>query len=183
MDLAGRRHWHPSLRPYSCPGIELGQQYLRTPAGHPGAMTEYQLRDELAQMAANEVARHREFSKAVSVTLGLFPLIYGLMTFVFGTNLWDDPGGMHALALEVPGAPESWGAVFAGIGTGIIASSLRRQWKWWAVGFNAAAAFVMAVFMGAFVLSGALPDALDPALSYGVFSVLFLHRARLSWAS
>ena len=126
--------------------------------------------------------RKRDFVSGETVFVALFPLIYGVLTFAYSTALWN-PAGVHAAALRVPGAPESWGGTFIVLSVAIVASACLRK-KWWLVVSCLCASFVYATFMLIVLMaSAAFPRTLGQAAIYLIFSLLFLNRARLAWVT
>lgn len=52
------------------------------------------------------------FTRLTAIATLVFAAIYGLITIVGGAARWSSPA--YEVALQVPGAPESWGAVLLG---------------------------------------------------------------------
>lgn len=134
--------------------------------------------EAVAELKA-EVKSDQEFVRAATWVLSLLPIIYGLLTFWFSNELWITDN-VNNPAMEVPGAPESWGAVFifAGLGT-LVFSELKKRIP--TVTFAILGAMILATFMFAFLLSDDYPDSLNRAVPYGAISILYIFRARRAW--
>lgn len=155
------------------------------PATESGApkMTEAELRALFARLEA-EYYRQLDFIRTAGFLLGLLPLIYGILTWVFGDALWTG-SQLYRTALEVPGAPQSWGTVFIVMGALTCLSSF-----WFRPKLTASAtlgsALVLASFMFSFGWSAYQHEslsALPPTVVYGILSLLFFALARLAWKS
>lgn len=138
----------------------------------------------LADRLAAEHIRQLDYIRTQTVLFGLLPAIYGVLTFVFGDELWAG-GVVYRTALQIPFAPQSWGVVFLIMGTGTIACAwLNMQMALACV--SLATALVLSMFMVTFftevVVSHNL-SGLPPGVVYMVFSLSFMNRARLAWAS
>lgn len=137
-----------------------------------------------AHRVAEQFEAQRDVIRYGSWILALFPVLYGVATWVFGTKLWAT-SAVYTHALAVPGAPQSWGTLFAALGVASIVAFERKAHRWDA-GISLALALAMACFMTSFVLAGFMPHlpmAVSPAISYGIFSLLFYVRALLAWKS
>ncbi|QDF18569.1 hypothetical protein SEA_PUPPER_83 [Gordonia phage Pupper] len=143
----------------------------------------------------SEHARHRAETKlratagyvyGETLILAALPLGYGILTIVLGDAMWI-VGGTHGVfesALEVPGAPESWGSAFMISGIGMAVSNLRNTWNRLLATFCCFSGVFFTFFSLSFLI-----DALDgskpswgPALVYAVFAFFCGNRARLAWA-
>ena len=137
-----------------------------------------------ASCVARQFEVQRETLRFHAWITGALPVLYGVATWVFGTSLWaSSPVYTHALA--VPGAPQSWGTVFIVLGVASIVAFERRQHRASAI-VDMLTSLVLACFMAAFVLAGFklhLPMAASHAISYGLFALLYMNTARLSWKS
>lgn len=137
--------------------------------------------DENAAMR-KRLLRMDDFVWGETVFVALFPLVYGALTFVFSNALWN-PTGVHAAALRVPGAPESWGVLFVLLAVAVIIGSVMRR-KWLTVAACMTSALVYATFMFVVLMAtAAFPRTVAQAAIYLVFSLLFLNRARLAWVT
>lgn len=137
----------------------------------------------LADKLAAEYTRLLDFTRTATVLLGLLPLIYGGLTWVYGDNLWANVE-VYGTALTVPWAPQSWGALFIALGAGTIVSA-RMGRRRCIAGFTLASALLLAMFMVTFVteaIKDSSPAALALSTVYGVVSLLFLARSCLAWA-
>ncbi|AYP70005.1 hypothetical protein I5G62_gp19 [Mycobacterium phage CRB2] len=140
---------------------------------------------EIADRLARRMERLEEFVQTATVLLALIPTAYGVLTWVYGAELWND-SPVYATALQTPGAPESWGTVFIGAGVVGIISGWRGHRRCVMVTCGLIAllmAMFMAMFVTEFVQHVDQEGALAPAMIYAVISMLFLARARLAWAS
>ena len=138
---------------------------------------------ELADKLAADHTRLIDYVRTTTVLLGLLPVIYGGLTWLYGEGLWTI-SSIYATAMTVPGAPQSWGGLFIVVGTGVIVSAARRRKKCIAA-FTLLAALILSMFMASFLTEWVTNDvtgALPPAVVYGVVSLLFLTRAHLAWA-
>lgn len=140
------------------------------------------------QMAmADRMAAHyqhkADYVRTTTVLLGLLPLMYGVLTWVYGERLWAE-SGVYTTAMTVPWAPQSWGTVFMGLGAGTVWSAYRDRRRW-TIALTLAMALVLSTFMITFLVVAVTGkvSALHPALVYGVVSLLFLVRARLAWVA
>jgi FlaA1/EpsC-like NDP-sugar epimerase len=138
-----------------------------------------------ADRFGRRVERLEEFVTTATVLLALIPLAYGVLTWVYGRELWND-SLVYSLALETPGAPQSWGAVFIATGVVTVISAWRGHRKCLMV-TTAITALLLATFMSMFVTQFIQhtdqEGALAPAVIYGVLSMVFLARSRMAWAS
>lgn len=151
-------------------------------AGELGPVCDAQAVDRLIGRLAREREKRDDYVKAETVFVALFPLAYGLLTFVFSNALWN-PLGVHANALRVPGAPESWGALFIVLSAAVMWFALRGRQRGTVIACLVSA-LVYATFM-VIVLTAevAFPRTLGQATVYCVFALLFLNRARLAWVT
>ncbi|AHJ88313.1 hypothetical protein Hosp_011 [Mycobacterium phage Hosp] len=137
----------------------------------------------LADKLAAEHTRLLDFVRTATVLLGLLPLMYGGLTWVYGEKLWAG-NIVYGTAMGVPWAPQSWGTVFVILGVGTIVSARMDRRR--CVGIlTMLTALMLSMFMVTFlveVFSNDNVSALPPALVYGVVSLLFMGRARLAWA-
>ncbi|WNM66938.1 hypothetical protein SEA_DEVONTE__18 [Mycobacterium phage Devonte] len=138
----------------------------------------------LADRVADEYTTLLDFARTVTALISALPVVYGVLTLVVGQPLWAGSPAYTA-ALRVPHAPQSWGMVFVVIGIGLLISEWRRSHLWMSV-FTVATALVLGMFMVAFgtaVIEHGILGGLPPTVVYGILSLLFLARARLSWAA
>lgn len=179
MDAAHRFH----ARPLLASPMPRFRVVVDTPRRAALVMT----RDErlaLADKLAAEYTRHLDYIRTQTVLFGLLPVLYGILTFWFGDDLW---GGsiVYRTALAVPYAPESWGVVFTVLGGGVIVfASWKRQRLLTA--WCLATALVLSMFMVTFLtewVANDNPSGIPPGVVYGVFALSFMNRARLAWTS
>lgn len=146
-------------------------------------MTEQELR-ESGQRLARAYERHVEYVQASTVLISALPIIYGILTFIFGDALWES-NPIYRTALEVPWAPQSWGGVFVVLGVSTIVCAAKRRHL--AVSLaTIGTAVALAGFMVSFLIESVRADStygLPPAAVYGIFSVAFLNRSRFAWGS
>lgn len=139
----------------------------------------------LGDLLAARMDRLETFAQAATVLLGLIPTAYGVLTWVYGSELWND-SPVYQTALQTPWAPQSWGAAMLLVGVLVVISGWRSHQKCLLI-TTAAASLLMATFMSMFVTEfvqhSDREGALAPAMIYAVISMLFLARARLAWAS
>lgn len=113
--------------------------------------------------------------------LAVLPILYGILTFAAGDDLWAG-SAVYQTAMAVPGAPQSWGSVFAAVGSLQMFCAFRRHYR--LVKFvSIVAALLLGMFMVSFGAEYCLrsnESALPPALAWGVFSMLFLNVSRLA---
>ncbi|AHJ88513.1 hypothetical protein Jolie1_013 [Mycobacterium phage Julie1] len=136
----------------------------------------------LADRLAAEHTRLLDFVRIATVLLGLLPLMYGGLTWVYGERLWAG-NIVYGTALGVPWAPQSWGTVFVILGVGTIVSA-RMDRRRCVFILTLLTALMLSMFMVTFLVEVVGNDnvsALPPALVYGVVSLLFLARSRLAW--
>lgn len=139
---------------------------------------------ELADRLATEYTRLLDFVRVATVLLGLLPLLYGGLTWVYGDRLWA-MNLAYNTALSVPWAPQSWGTLFIVVGVGTIIAAQRGHRRCIAI-FTLSAALMLAMFMVTFlteVVANDKPGGLPPTIVYGVVSLLFLARSHLAWVS
>lgn len=102
----------------------------------------------------------RAFTRGVGLAMLLFAVVYGLVTIVGGDERWSSPA--YASAMQVPGAPESWGAVLLGGGLlGLLGFAVRAL-PVVLVGFS-----VCAVWSACFALSIGLAAWTNPGVGWG----------------
>ena len=139
-------------------------------------------RRSIGERARREYILQVDYVRTSTVMLGLLPFLYGILTWVFGDDLWST-SPVYRTALAVPGAPQTWGTAFIVLGVLTVWFSGHRNHRGTAV-VTAMTALVLASFMISFLIEGYrswTAGALPPAVVYGVFSILFFSRARLSW--
>lgn len=139
-------------------------------------------RQAAGERLIREYTLHLDFIRTSTVLLGLLPVLYGILTWVFGDALWAT-SPVYRTALTVPLAPQSWGTVFIALGVLTVWFSGHRNHRGSAV-VTALTALVLASFMVSFLIEGLRSQTIGvmpPAVVYGIFSVLFLSRSRLSW--
>jgi hypothetical protein len=127
-------------------------------------------------------ARLADFARAATTLLGLMPVLYGVLTWIFGDRIW---GGnpVYGTAMQLPGAPQTWGAAFFILGMGTLISA-RTGHDRLIIWFTAPTAVVFASFMVTFLVEAVRhnnPSALAPATVYAVLSLLLMARARMAW--
>ncbi|QDF17547.1 hypothetical protein SEA_YAGO84_15 [Gordonia phage Yago84] len=150
-------------------------------------MTEGEAREELARLARQAEYR-REFIVAQTVFLAVLPILYAAAIFVYGDALWTvngTPLSVYRTAMELPNAPESWGTFFLIMGVGCLAALFTRHDRALAV-LAGLTALVVCSFMISFAADYVrydAPQAIPPALVYGVVGVSFFNLARLAWVS
>lgn len=161
----------PAVRPF------------RTVAGPVITVTNADL-NKAATCVAAQFEAQRDVIRFGAWVLSLLPILYGVATWVFGVQMWAH-SDVYSRALAVPGAPQSWGTAFIVLGVANLVSFERQAYVWDAA-VSLALALSMACFMASFVLAGFglhLPMAVSPAISYGVFALMFYMRAWLAWKS
>lgn len=172
---------HHVARPVLAPGRT---QHLTVVADRSAVVMSAEDRLALADKLAAEYTRHINYIRTQTVLLGLLPVFYGLLTFIYGDALW---GGsiVYRTALTVPYAPESWGVAFMALGTGVIIFAGVRYQVLLAASCILTA-LVLSMFMVTFlteVVLGNNMSGLPPGVVYGIFSLSFMNRARLAWTS
>ncbi|AGT12917.1 hypothetical protein KAYACHO_13 [Mycobacterium phage KayaCho] len=136
----------------------------------------------LADQLAAEHTRLLDFVRTATVLLGLLPLLYGGLTWLYGDALWAG-NIVYGTALAVPWAPQSWGLAMIVLGLGVIVSERMDRRRCVCI-FTMLTALMLSMFMVTFlveVIANENVSALPPALVYGVVSLLFMARARLAW--
>lgn len=149
----------------------------------PVIVSEHDL-DLAAVSLARQFEHQREALRFCCWIVAGLPILYGIATWLFGTSLWAS-SPVYTNALSVPGAPQSWGTVFIVLGVASIVCWERRACRIGAV-VGMITSLVLACFMASFVLVGVqlhMPMAASPAISYGLFSLLYMNGARLAWKS
>lgn len=138
-----------------------------------------------ADRLAARMDRLETFAQAATMLLALIPIAYGVLTWIYGAQLWSDSTA-YSTALSTPFAPQSWGTIFMVSGLTVVWSGWRDHARCVMLS-TGTSAFILAMFMSMFVTEFVQhPDkegALPPALVYAVLSMLFLARARMAWAS
>lgn len=100
------------------------------------------------------------FVRLVSIGALLFGAVYGLITIVGGAGRWSSPA--YEVALQVPGAPESWGAALLGVSTLGLLGFAARILPLVAVGVGGCA-----VWSTAFAFSIGMVAARNPGVGWG----------------
>ncbi|MCV7424345.1 hypothetical protein H7K45_27740 [Mycobacterium yunnanensis] len=141
-------------------------------------------RDELAGRLLAEYTRHVDYVRASTVLISLLPTLYGIFTFVWGQAVWST-NTIYRTALDVPGAPQSWGLMFVTLGVSTMV--LAAKCKHLAVTVTTViTSVVLASFMVSFLIESwraASLYGIPPAVVYGIFAVAFLNRSRFAWTS
>ncbi|QGH75266.1 membrane protein [Mycobacterium phage Quesadilla] len=138
-----------------------------------------------ADALARRMERLEEFAQVVTVLLAIIPTAYGVLTWVYGVELWND-SSIYQTALEAPGAPQSWGAamVILGVLTAISGWRAHNRCLMITTGLTALLlAMFMAMFLTEFIQHTDREGALAPAMIYAVLSMCFLARSRMAWSS
>lgn len=146
-------------------------------------MTDEERRD-LGDRLAAEYLRHADYLRASTILISTLPIVYGLLTFVFGGALWAS-NPIYRTALQVPGAPQSWGMAFVFLGGATIVLAAKRRHLAVAIA-TLATSCALASFMAAFLIESWRATSLygiPPAVVYGIFSVAFLNRSHFAWTS
>ena len=175
-------------RPFLAPGPFTPRPTIRpfrAVAGQPSVDVSDRELDRAVTRVAEQFEAQQDTLRLNAWVIGALPVLYGIMTWVFGQRLWSGSSAyMHALSVH--GAPQTWGTVFLVLGVISIAAHETKRYTTDAVSC-ALLAIVLAMFMASFITAGfVLGDNVStasPALSYAIFSVLFLGRARLAWKS
>ncbi|MBF6298203.1 hypothetical protein IU459_11695 [Nocardia amamiensis] len=100
------------------------------------------------------------FTRFVAIVLLLFASVYGAITIIGGASRWSSPA--YEVALQVPGAPESWGAALLGASVMGLVGFATRVLPVIAVGFGACAAWSTA-----FAFSIGVVAARNPGVGWG----------------
>ncbi|UYL88127.1 membrane protein [Gordonia phage Evaa] len=144
-------------------------------------------REEIERLVRQAEYR-REFIVTQTVFLALLPILYSGLIFTYGDRLWTVQGTsmpVYSTAMDLPNAPESWGAFFLTVGVGCLIAVFTRHDRWLAA-MAIITALVVVAFMISFVtdyLRHDAPQALPAALVYGVVGLSFFNLARLAWVS
>ncbi|QNJ55345.1 membrane protein [Gordonia phage LittleFella] len=124
------------------------------------------------------------FVRGITLILGVYPMAYGALTFIFGDALWGSGlAPTYLAALEVPWAPESWGTFAATCGIMLIVAELREKHVW-----LSGACFLQGVWcftFGVFFIR----DCIDNMTSFGApgalihlsLGVVYFLRCGLAW--
>ncbi|WAB09192.1 membrane protein [Gordonia phage LittleMunchkin] len=144
-------------------------------------------REEIERLVRQAEYR-REFIVTQTVFLSLLPVLYAALIFGYGDRLWTVQGvalPVYSTAMDLPNAPESWGAFFAVMGVGCLGSVFTRHDRMLA-GFAIITALIVSAFMISFISDYVrydAPQALPAGLVYGVIGLSFFNLARLAWVS
>ncbi|QXO13689.1 hypothetical protein SEA_DUMPTRUCK_34 [Gordonia phage DumpTruck] len=125
------------------------------------------------------------FIRAVTLVSGGFAIGYGVLTFLFGKELWGNGAAMtYDAALTVPYAPQSWGLVAMTLGVLIIFSELKeaRRAKTVFMGLQGVWCFIFASYFLIDCLSSGHPFGAPGVLVYSFVGTIFLLCAMLAWA-
>lgn len=145
------------------------------------SMTEEQ-QHRLACQLAGQFGRYEAYVHQSSIVLCWLPFLYGVLTLTVGNEIWPT-NPIYRTAMDVPGAPPTWGVIFIALGL----------LSWWAVGkrhnfwqamFFGWTAIIIASFMTAFLIEcyrGDTSAGLPPAAVFGTLSVAYLNRSNLAW--
>lgn len=68
-----------------------------------------------------------DYARGNGLLHGIFAIIYGTLTFIYGDDLWEGPAYYNAS--KIPYAPQSWGAVAMLAGIIIILGSVKGKEK------------------------------------------------------
>lgn len=139
--------------------------------------------EELIDNLVAEYILYVEYIRMSTAVMSLLPVSYGILTFVFGDDLWGS-SPVYSTALRVPWAPQSWGLLFFALGVVNVWCAVRRRHTGTAV-CSVSIAVVMAMFMMTFLTETVVNhyiSGVPPALVYAVFACAFLNRARLAWS-
>ena len=131
---------------------------------------------------AQRYQRMQEYVRFSTVLISTLPVVYGILTWVFGSALWSgSPVYQHALS--VPYAPQSWGTVFIVLGVLSVWFGEKQQYRALAV-----TSILLGLVLGSFMFTfaaGAITSntlsAIPPAVVYGIFALAFLNRSLLAW--
>lgn len=173
---------HPVAWPH-VPHIPATQRFRSVPVYPTVAMSESE-RLVLADKLAAEYTRQLDYIRTQTVMFGLLPVLYGLLTFAFGDDLWSG-SVVYRTALSVPYAPESWGVTFVTLGVGVMLFSWTGRQRLLAT-WSMATALILSMFMVTFLtewVANDNPSGLPPGIIYAVLAMSFMNRARLAWIS
>lgn len=146
--------------------------------------------DELIRAAADISSHDRAragFIGSMTMILGGFAVLYGLLTLVYGDDIWRFEGyqGNYTTALQLPGAPETWGVGFTVVGVwALVVGYLARSVMLSAA--MALLAIMFGIFASSFVIDAIrlhAPESWPAALTYATVAVSMGTRARLAWVT
>lgn len=140
-----------------------------------------QRRKALADRLQAEHIYHVDYVRGTIALLALLPVLYGVLTWTAGDDLWAGTDIYHT-ALRMPGAPQSWGTIFMVIGVTLMVCSVRRKYRL-VMWVSIVAALVMGMFMITFGTQYVITSneaALPPAIAWGIFSLLFFNLWRMA---
>lgn len=144
-------------------------------------MADHEIEAAVVSMA-QRYQRMQEYVRFSTFLISSLPVIYGILTWVFGSALWaGSPVYRHAL--QVPLAPQSWGTVFIVLGVLSVWFGETRRYRALAV-TSILLALTLGMFMFTFALSAFSTHTLagiPPAVVYGIFAMAFLNRSMLAW--
>lgn len=171
-----------AARPLFAP-IPVRTRPFRATTTQVATVTDEEL-DSAAQCVAAQFEAQSDYIRLSTWIIGALPVIYGVLTWVFGDALWAS-SPVYRSALLVPYAPQSWGTVFIALGALSIALAERDKHR-----ADAVCCHLMAVILAAFMVSFALVaytdttlSALPPTVVYGLFALLYMNRGWMAWKS
>lgn len=121
-----------------------------------------------------------DYAKGNGIVHGLFAICYGLLTIIFGDELWNGP--VYQNANKLPWAPQSWGLVALLCGVIILYGAYRDRERLvrWGCFFMAVWCFVFAsLFLKDFIEYKAALS-LPGVISYYHAAFLMINRSVLS---
>lgn len=143
--------------------------------------------DDSQDAIRNVITAAETYIRAATDLLALFAISYAVLIIVFGSELWFPGDTLYNNALQIPGAPLTWGIVAALSGCSmLICSRLKHGYKndaWMLV-----SCVVMALWSFCFAFTILIdifefraPQGWPAVLTLGVFWLAYTNRAVLAW--
>lgn len=121
------------------------------------------------------------FVHGFTVNMAIIPIGYGILTFVFGAEMWS--GATYGSAMSVPYAPQSWGTVALALGILIVISERKRLYGLMSVAcfLSATWCLIFAFFFLFDCIRHGMSFGAPGVLVYSTIGVAFLSLSRLAW--
>lgn len=135
----------------------------------------------------NTIKYGENYIQGSTTLLGLFAIAYGALTFAFGDKLWLPSASVYRNAMEIPGAPQTWGVIATVSGVGLIAAVYMRDTQL-SQRVKLASASMMSIWCFSFAFTVLIdcfefstPQGLPAVLILGVFWLMYVNQAFFAW--